>query len=327
MSKDLRRKKVKKRRILKTISIASLAVVMATAGILAFAPIGASASPIASGLVAQNSKDPIIYSTEFGLDIKLGLSLPDVETSLTTDNLKGFPYFTTTSGSNTYTWVIIGRATDVTSISKTIVVDLQPFLFSNWRANSLLNNRNYFFNNIHENSSPAGNLIEDITSSKTYVIDSGQSTASVNINVVSNAEIPSGCVLCYANTSVGTTTYEGGNGAGMCRGEISDVFSLETLGLDIYRDSIVPTTVSKRGWNGNVATWTDLTLFVMGYVNSSFHLNNYLTATQRKESITYWTGDWYTAQNAGYIDTSGNYAQSSSLTARGCRPAFVLSLQ
>ena len=103
----------KKHKFLKTFSFTSLALLMGVAGTMAFAPLGASASvanaseletTTEQGLITPKADDPVIYTTESGLEIKwgnattiLGGGNESTSTVLDSGNLSGFPYFTTGS--------------------------------------------------------------------------------------------------------------------------------------------------------------------------------------------------------------------------------------
>ena len=143
--------KKSKRKVLRGFAFGGVALMMATAGVFAFAPLGnvAPASLATSQptdvLVTPQEDDPVLFTTEDGLEIKWGnaaslqgggketwsgsftsestanTNIGDTHpatnntSNLSSGNLSGFPYFTTTSGSTTYTWVIIGRNSNVTN--------------------------------------------------------------------------------------------------------------------------------------------------------------------------------------------------------------------
>ena len=198
-----------KRKFLKTFSFTSLALLMGIAGTMAFAPLGANPNALATtseteytteqGLITPKADDPTLYTTESGLDIKFGLAMPTINASLPSGNLQGFPYFTTTCGSITYTWVIIGRNSDVAMLSGGML----PYLYSHWKAASSVSaaNAQYYFSNV-DITTPAGALIDTQASSKAYVYDKGIDS-SITVN---DDELPSKSVLCLLNT-ISTTTY------------------------------------------------------------------------------------------------------------------------
>ena len=136
---------------------------------------GVQVNPSPLGLDPEN--DPVIYTTESGLEIKYGGL--DIEGTLESGELKGYPYFTMgTYGGYAVNWVIIGRATDVT---QNFHIDgVETVLFSNWKTNSMRRLSNYFMNNIFETTSPAGSAINSTTESKSYIVDDKIITTSLS---------------------------------------------------------------------------------------------------------------------------------------------------
>ena len=232
MSKDLRRIKLKKRKILKTISLAGLAVVIGAAGIFAFAPIGASASEpptTTTGLGLDPKNDPVVYTTESGLEIRMSNATKYSGTTTTTTNrgysytqdLTSFYYFTMGSFSGTiYTaasttatysvsnesvnWIILGLGKNTAYFLDEVAKNL----FSTWKSNSGMAYSNgasgsYFFSEIYETYSPAGQLIDSVVSAKTYIMDKVK--ASIPIDPAD--EIPEGCMLVLSEKLLGQSYF------------------------------------------------------------------------------------------------------------------------
>ena len=212
--------KNKKTRRLKAIGFSSLALLMGIAGTLAFAPIGASPTPRAlanasaattantnavekvikyapSPLGLDPENDPILYTTESGLEIKFGGL--NYETSLPSNGaLKGYPYFTMgTYNGYAVNWVIIGYATNIDPMVQFGVDKLISYFqtyFHNYK------NSSYFFEHQHESYTPAGTTINADIKNKAYIHD-------YNISPVANSEITSGCVLALSECTLGTSAY------------------------------------------------------------------------------------------------------------------------
>ena len=212
---------MKKSKFLKPFSFTSLALLMGIAGTMAFAPLGASQSvagasemvdqintkadgenikyaPSALGLDPEN--DPVIYTTESGLEIKYGGE--SVSDKVASGPLAGYPYFTMgTYNGYAVNWVIIGRNTNDTVFTSAI----SAHLYSTWKTNNNVSSATYatkgyyFFNNTYETTTPAGNAINGVVPSKSYVADVTKATKSV----VANAEVPSGCVLAISECCLG----------------------------------------------------------------------------------------------------------------------------
>ena len=221
--------RIKKSKIFKTISFSSLALLMSIAGTMAFSPLGAGPSvasanemvdqintkadgenikyaPSALGLDPEN--DPVIYTTESGLEIKYGGL--DLNASLGSGPLKGYPYFTMgTYSSKAVNWIIIGRNSNLTTFNNAI----QNYLFSTWKNKTSAIYNKYFFGNTYETTTPAGSAINTAVSSKSYIQDFEKISLS---SITTNSEIPSGCVLaisecvlysCWFNASSGASAF------------------------------------------------------------------------------------------------------------------------
>ena len=338
---------VSKKRVLKIMGASGLAFIMGIGtlcGVL-FAPAGGSvASSINSqssqlglaqsgiataqshngvkseGLITPQENDPVIFTTESGIDIKFALASVTINSSLSSGNLSGFPYFTTTGTGGTYTWVIIG----VTS-----KINEKYFRLSSIKGYAAALTKNYF-SSCYETTTPAGAVISDDNLLNDYVYDywtTLEKYKSVLSQRKQTDEIPNGCVLCILNGTAGYE-YRHSNGGGCGAGELSTKTgcSLEELGLSTISSHIIPTTVKRRGWDGSVSTQQNLTLFSMGSsYSTTFKLGTYLTNTQLKLSVSFWCGDNHNNSMGGYyFNTNGDVTLSYGNIA--LRPAFVLSL-
>ena len=254
---------MKKSKLFKTISFSSLALLMGAAGVFAFAPLGAGPSvakasemstQASESLVIPKADDPVIFTTESGIEIKwgnaatasgggnetgtysynsyvsgVGIPAPTQYSNLTSGNLSGFPYFTTTGNGKTYTWVIIGKNPNLGNASKTYngsntSAKTEYKTLADWQAkiNSSDTYENYingyspthksFFNDTYEANTPAGvaiknNGILNQTTARTY---SASLSYSYTVDMLSsssvktNSEIPSGCVLVWSNEPIET---------------------------------------------------------------------------------------------------------------------------
>ena len=197
MSKDLRRIKLKKRRILKTISLAVLAVVMATAGILAFAPIGASASTpppttTTTGLGLDPKNDPVVYTTESGLEIKKSNGKYSSTTTTTTNSgqsyiqdITSFYYFTMGTFSGTI----------YTAKTKT-----DTYTVTNEPVNWLIIGRGGF--DFYDNT-PAGGSIENDSNKQEFAVTNNLYLPLAMQSIPQNDEIPDGCFLVLSERLLG----------------------------------------------------------------------------------------------------------------------------
>ena len=299
---------------------------MGIAGTMAFAPLGASSASLANanesemttekGLITPKADDPVIYTTESGLEIKWGNAAPSINNSLPsgTSNLTEFPYFTTSKSGTTHTWVIIGRGlnTDV------FTDNIQSLLFSRWKADNSAQYSNgaygsSFFNGTFESSTPAGVSINEVLSSRGYVSDK----VKVSKTVVQNKEIISGCVLALLNWPFEEAVYYSGNSYLNARDTCFDgskntlklkhvsYYSNDTFGFGSYLSSIQSTEVKQvnqwwngSAWNTDINNTTNLHFFPLAsgtYTYENFVYSNYLTNQQYLTNVdrhTYFRSTW-----------------------------------
>ena len=359
---------MKKSKLFKTISFSSLALLMGIAGTMAFAPLGAGNGNVAGasevntsyeteqGLITPKADDPVIYTTESGLEIKWGNYAHDsiggnevggvgnVGNSLSSGYLSGFPYFTTNDGTTDYTWVIIGKASDVgTSIGNVTLVTntaIDYKTLTEWKTlakNSYCYQYYNFFNYTYEETSPAGsalksnNILNNTTAWWQKYIYLPSIALNSSVKTDTKGEIPSGCVLVLANQNTGTGVYNTGTGGkysgsyiyinchttyvGNIKSVMDNYYANGTLGLAALKSKIVPVTLQTYGRFGNDAyeSFTFQTQVVencyvfplAGGTSDTFYALNYLTAAQASLSVQCWLrGGNYSGST---YTTSGSY--------------------
>ena len=312
----------KKHKILKTFGFTSLALLMGVAGTMAFAPLGASPNVAnanelettteTGGLITPKADDPVIYTTESGIEIKYGNAVPITSnSSLGSGNLKGFPYFETKNGSTTYTWVIIGRNPNVTTLSTAI----QSYLFSTWKTNNSSSDGwvygKTFFDTTYETLTPAGNSIYSDTSSKGDINDN----ISIPINnLTSNNEIPSGSVLCLSNTIIETCMFYAGSdyenfnstaciatesqtfagASNTVRTKCANYYTNDSFGFGSYKSSLQNITLKQNGCYNPGQSSGNLNMFSNTFITTQLHFFPLAT-----NSIVYYDYTQPNYQNAG----------------------------
>ena len=319
-----------------------------------------SANNAQNGLISPREDDPILFTTESGIDIKMGLALPSSYSNvLAFGNLAGFPYFTTEENTTTYTWVIIGRSSSV-DIDKILS---QNFLFSDWQnfVNSYQDidwvYGDYFFKNNHEELTPAGNAISLDSIANDYIIDK---RASFNDLPINDDEIPAGCVLCLSNTIVETGAANnnwddvnaaklegpvGGNQAcimlnsyyvGNLKTTMDNYYKSGALGLTTIKNNIQAVDLTTYGmigtdWNiyefsSNVVTSYIFPLASSQYENS-FKWNTYLTASEMKLSSNQWLRDGNDASGTRIVVPSYSTFQGVSVSTWGAYATYKMLMQ
>ena len=312
-------------------------------------PLGDIAPNPVSPLGLDPENDPIIYTTESGLEIKYGGL--DLEGTLASGNLKGYPYFTMgTYSGKAVNWVIIGRAPDVTQ--NVYIGEKQSLLFSTWKANSNNVLAKYFASNTFETNSPAGSAINASTASKSYVVDNEKITTSLS-SITSNAEIQSGCVLAISEYCLGNSVFSSGTN----RYSQSTLYTTFTnlyntgLGLTTAQKSLIkPQKLLTSYYGGVIDSYTTdggklYSLFPMStssggkdnfevptyYLTSaSLRLGYQITATGTL--CEYWckTGKHAgSSTHATYIGTGGSWVSQDTTnvtSSKGVRPLCVVQV-
>ena len=340
---------MKKSKLLKTISFSSLALLMGMVGTMAFAPLGTTApltsastmdqintkadgenikyAPSALGLDPEN--DPVIYTTESGLEIKWGNASTTalgggneegtvVPELLLTGNLKDYPYFTTTNGSITYNWVIIGH-------NLTPGPEYQKLSY--WQTNkSISATYEYFFDSVYETTNPAGsaikdNILNDYTARNLISI----STSLLTSVTKNTTEIPEGCVLVLAEKILFTATYSN-SGNGLTDAQIEDL-NLPSNVLNYIKSVNIQ---CYTGWTS--PTYYNAT-FRFFYLSNNYQFRHatYLTSTNLKiaynstgTASSWWLRDHNSGSTRQSVTATGGTANSNGTC--GVRPAFCLKL-
>ena len=277
-------------------------------------------APSPLGLDPQN--DPIIYTTESGLEIKYGGI--DIEQSLASGALTGYPYFTMgTYDNKPVNWVIIGRNSNVTVFNN----PLSPKLFSSWISNTNYIFSKYFFDNIYETSTPAGSAINNTTAFMSYIQDSG--SVSLSSIKTGDSEIPSGCVFVISETCLGNSVYgsNGTYGTSTLNTYITNL--LETgLGLSTTEQNLFQTVTVKT--TGAAADTTQCQLFqIDDETGGTFAMISYIEYSQSITNSNFWLRGSTGAikGSAHYMTTGGNRdGYMSTTNSCGVRPSGCVKI-
>ena len=342
--------KNRKSRVLKAMGLSSLALVMGAIGTLAFAPLNLAQISSASeaemtteqGLITPKADDPVIYTTESGLEIKFGNATvangggnETIEyDKMTSGNLNGFPYFTTKNGSTTYTWVIIGKSTTMPSNVVSQVYDT----LTNWR-NKTAESPTYknFFDNSYEETTPAGaaiknnNILNDQTARKLT------NTLNAIASIKATDEIPANSVLalanapttkCYFSTSSTVTSadYIFAGASNPLRTTCANYYTNDTFGFGTLKSSLQSITLKQLGiyYTGStqyrVEATTNLHFFPLdmsscnylhsngtyyNYTNNNFKYLTYLTNAQYGCGYQTWLRTLHYQTHPYYTNTDG----------------------
>ena len=301
---------MRKNKFLKTLGFSCMAVFMASLTILG----GCSAPqlnnnvdkpPVSSSLGLDPKNDPVVYTTDSGLEIKMsnafatskgGTVTTTTNTNYTyTQDLSSFYYFTMGTFSGTiYTattaaasfsvsnepvnWIILGLGKNTGYFLDQVTQNL----FSTWKtniegvehSNTTLNN--YFFKDIYETVSPAGNAIYSELATKAYIMDKVK--ASIPVNPGNLNEIPEGCMLVLSEKLLGQMYF---NSSGVVNyslytGEPTSKMLIANYNQNYgsryrYKSSVNSNSESvTHSWNTTNNAGGDL----YNYINNLFNKNN-----------------------------------------------------
>ncbi|MBO5310260.1 MAG: hypothetical protein J6A98_03585 [Clostridia bacterium] len=301
-----------------------------------------TSSTSSTGLITPKEDDPILFTTESGLEIKWGNAafengaemLNRPAGTLNSGNLNGFPYFTTNDGTKDYIWVIIGKSINLGNVSDFSISKTQTL--NQWQTEECeVTQTEYFFENIYETTTSAGGAISDDNVLKNdVVVKKTISTNSLDLSsVTADKEIPDGCVLCLANdvtetAGVANTSSCSNKGAGWGASHgyhttyvgqlattLSGYYTDKLLGLDKIARHIPSIPLTTKGivvdfglspaqkYSSNTVTAYIFTLSQSG----DFAYSTYLTAGQAKLSSNWWLRDGLNSTTQkGTVTSSGN---------------------
>lgn len=367
---------MEKRRIFKKISLCMLSVFIGLLTIMgtACAPVSGNTPPILpeesptvqeqpSPFGLEPDTDPVVYTTQSGLDIKFGGATLEngMEYGTLTGSvaLSGYLYLTM-GGTN---WVIIGRNpnTGIYGVGAGGVETTQLTLAS-WLSETASLNKDFqaWVDTYYETRTDAGSAIFGDNISADPVIGEIQIATRIDLSSkeVPNAEIPAGCVLCLSeknllvcqNWSTVNMNYEGSELQdnvesyynGYLKGEYDGIIqSITTIQYTIVPDRDSGGILAPGVPTESVRMTTNTKLFPLayGYEDENFVYTTYLTSEASRISYAsgtttpenYWIRSVYMEYGEFlriyYIDTSGGCPYDSQVQEYGMRPAFVLSLQ
>ena len=305
--------RIKKSKFFKAFGFGSLAVMMAVAGTFAFAPLGASPSTLANADVSDTintvagngieyapsplgldpENDPVIYTTESGLEIKFGGATTalgggnettEFATSLPSGKpLSGYPYFTMgTYNGYAVNWVIIGKSTTgIPTTSTTGMSDYNYEKLSTWQGKTSESpTYQHFFEQTYEATTPAGAAIKNSGTLNNYAarkIDY-MFNPSILSSIVSHEEISSGCVLALSECCLGTSTTYYDYRSSALRTYIQNLYKTNLNLTDKQKTMIVEqTALSTWTHQSNHPTYSDFMFALTHYTSHTFPISRYLT--------------------------------------------------
>ena len=269
---------------------------------------------LAGTLELDPENDPVIATTDWGLDIKFhsvgeGIWQPSLNTSTLSS---GYCYFTT----DIYNWIIIGYSTKTASAGPVSGINVK----------------------VNPDSTDAGNEIKNYASRGQIMIKSY--TVSAYANALGTPDIPAGCVLCLSAKTTGKSEFNKISGVSSYPDSTlnSAITSVYNKIKYILNDQIQLTPLTTYGYNGSsVTTYSHSEyLFPLAYkgqnASQSFCVETYLDTETKRDFNDYWwlrTGSSTSSLAHGVTDDGKiTYLHSpwSTYSSNGVRPAFVLKL-
>ena len=268
------------------------------------------------GLGLDPENDPIVATTDWGLDIKVHnageyqgagylVTNPSTTGNLSSGALSGYAYITMGSYNNTaLNWVIIGYSTNVATGIGVI------------KATNL---------NIPD-TTDAGNALKSASSKGTLI--STQYLLNAYTNAVGTTEIPGGCVLCIAEKSITTSTFttltdastvtnffQSANYAGsycklrtLINGFCTPTSS--TLGFSVtQRSKIQPQTIN----SAYVSAASSYSYTYKFTVSLTSLTNQYLFPLAGCKSYNSYDGTYYDILSDTYVNGTNNYRNQNFL--------------
>ena len=303
-----------------------------------------------TGIKLNPKTDPVIYTTESGIDIKFGAA------TLSNGDLTGYTYITMGSyGGEPLNWVIIGKSTN--GFLSNTINGIAWYLTGLAGSSTAINN---WISTCYENATDAGVAIDKSGVMGAPIV--GINSFSFSSKEVSNVEIPSGCVLCLSEYCLTSSDFDSRNGQSamgdysgntctlknvmvdMCYRNSNGVMA-SSLGFTTKQMSLIQNISLKTAWKSGLTT-TAHYVFPLAtakgktsgnYYNQNFKIETYLKeeALRRAYSIGtqtyqhYWlrTGSPdYDYMACRIFYSSGSLSDYYAYYSHYVRPAFVLKI-
>ena len=346
---------MRKNKFLKKFGFTSLALLMTTAGTFAFTPLSTTNAEenltTTTGLGLDPKNDPVVYTTESGLEIKYGGAITALGGGNETGEnflgtmpsggiLPGYAYFTMGSYDNKpINWIIIGKSTSGMPTSNSTINRLEYEKLSIWQ-NKIAKSPTYkfWFENYYETFSPAGNLINNHGILNDVTARSFISTVQISLfsSITSHSEITSGCVLALSENICGYSTF-GNNGLYEGSNLQATILSLYETGLNFSEADkrlIIPQDFLSGDNLGGKTESKGQPLFTLARGDYAYHEKFrcdtvYITSNALRNCAVTWhtrTGSSGGRSLCSGVNASGAFQSFGINESLGVRPAFVLKI-
>ncbi|MBO5310057.1 MAG: hypothetical protein J6A98_02510 [Clostridia bacterium] len=293
---------------------------------------------LAGTLELDPENDPVIYTTDYGLDIKwhmAGLPANSNDIVIMPDGQK-FPGYAYINHANV-NWVIIGYSNKTVTLSG--VINLSPFI------NYYSEYSNSDYNMLQSQDSDAATEIYDAHTNSTATFYGDSSTAKLKAALFPNAkatgELETNEVLCFAQNIFSTTSKFNDSSNYNCYYNSRLMTTINTFydeKLKAELDNKIVSKTLKTVWSGasDKTNGSNLTgtykIFPLAGANEneSFYVFNYLMEGDDAlpQSTDWWLRSGYPTESnyVSCIYAAGHYDVHRVTLSYGVRPAFVLKI-
>ena len=333
---------MKKSKFLKTLGFSCMAVFMGSLTILGGCAtnlstnngndLGANQTFTTTGLGLDPKNDPVIYTTESGLEIRYGGL--DYGGTLTSGTLSGYHYITMGKYNNAdINWIIIARDSNLTAAR--FVGDKTSYAYTSWKLNAKLLFQRYYMENIHETSTPAGSAINS-SLSNSFIVDNEDWTVNISsVPLEQDNDLPNNCVFVVSQGILGSCQFS--------TGTVNYLNSTLKTKMEAYRTDLfteqershiqLSSLICRTDQSSNTMVSFDAYLFPDGLgaqESSDLVLSRYWTESYCSCSSGYWAR---TATNSSSNGNTVAIRQSNGVgkvvsptSTYGIRPLMVVSL-
>ncbi|MBR3790609.1 MAG: hypothetical protein IKK20_02265 [Clostridia bacterium] len=285
-----------------------------------------------TGLGLDPKNDPVVFTTDYGLEIKSHNAdgVPDISNVDTNQDASITVSSTSWNyiSAGGYNWIIIGSYSESSHTISTLTVPQYQAIGGSSLADG----------------TPAGTAVKDEDSKQVIKINDVTVPAFLNAKTGYNGEIPFGCVLCLCEENITTTTFNPSTSSGnnYSGSDLEDYMnntvygSTSTLSTALQALPIVPQKLTTLYSGNEPSIIENAYVFPLaGRSNTeSFYVESYLDTDAKRDIDATW---WLRSGNAPYsiyayfVYTDGDVLSSNSVhilldRSAGVRPAFVLRL-
>ena len=279
-----------------------------------------SANNAQNGALNLNPEtDPILFTTESGLDIKFGAA------TLSSGALSGYTYFTMGSYDTnndgvkeSINWVIIGRSSSGFPTTET---NLAWHSLGNANSPVIVS----WLNNTFDSLSPAGLALENDNILYDYIVGGSPFTLS-SLEIINDDDLDPGEVLAISEYKIYSCKFGSSNNdyeESILKTEMISLFETKLGFTDIQKKVIVPKYLTNYHMGGTSYT-SNAFLFPLASRGENFNYTTYLSGSAIDNYC--WLRSGAASHNSAYLVGTGGYYSNPVDYSWGVKPVMVLKL-